>query len=229
MDHHTWTVGPNHLGVVVNQVNIISNPVNSTVPIAAEVMKKHGVRTPLSIPTPHTPALSLPTPHRPALSLTHTHTRATTRTAASNRRPPGPRCESGGVTLLNSLALTTTRIFSPQVYDPARLFGVTTLDVTRARTFVGKMKGIPVSAHPWCLLVCSKYGLSSIMPALTTPDYARSSWCYAANTPPCRPSHHPGCMVSRALAGRRHRHPGGRRPRRHNHRPAALPGHPGRL
>ena len=76
MDHHTWTVGPTHLGVVVNQVNIISNPVNSTVPIAAEVMKKHGVRTPLSIPTPHTPALSLPTPHRPALSLTHTHTHA---------------------------------------------------------------------------------------------------------------------------------------------------------
>merc|ERR1712086_605620 len=53
-------------------INIISNPVNSTVPIAAEVLKKHGV------------------------------------------------------------------------YDPQRLFGVTTLDVTRARTFVSKMKNIPV-------------------------------------------------------------------------------------
>lgn len=31
------------------------------------------------------------------------------------------------------------------VYDPQRLFGVTTLDVTRARTFVSKMKGIDVN------------------------------------------------------------------------------------
>ena len=30
------------------------------------------------------------------------------------------------------------------VYDPTKLFGVTTLDVTRARTFVSKMKGVDV-------------------------------------------------------------------------------------
>jgi malate dehydrogenase len=52
---------------------IISNPVNSTVPIAAEVMKKHGV------------------------------------------------------------------------YDPAKLMGVTTLDVCRARTFVATAKGLDVN------------------------------------------------------------------------------------
>lgn len=51
---------------------IISNPVNSTVPIAAETLKKHGV------------------------------------------------------------------------YDPKRLFGVTTLDVTRAKTFVAEAKGLDV-------------------------------------------------------------------------------------
>eukprot|EP01048_Picozoa_sp_COSAG05_P013225 COSAG05_NODE_1388_length_5007_cov_2.253260_3_plen_310_part_00 len=34
---------------------------------------------------------------------------------------------------------------SAGVYDPAKLFGVTTLDVTRARTFVSKMKGIDVN------------------------------------------------------------------------------------
>jgi len=31
------------------------------------------------------------------------------------------------------------------VYDPQKLFGVTTLDVTRARTFVSKMKGVDVN------------------------------------------------------------------------------------
>ena len=53
-------------------VNIISNPVNSTVPIAAEVFKKAGT------------------------------------------------------------------------YDPAKLFGVTTLDVVRAKTFYAAKKGVPV-------------------------------------------------------------------------------------
>jgi len=54
-------------------VGIITNPVNSTVPIAAEVYKKHGV------------------------------------------------------------------------YNPAKLFGVTTLDVVRANTFVGELKGLDVA------------------------------------------------------------------------------------
>jgi malate dehydrogenase len=53
-------------------VNMISNPVNSTVPIAAEVFKQHGT------------------------------------------------------------------------YDPRKLFGVTTLDVVRARTFYSSLKGLPV-------------------------------------------------------------------------------------
>eukprot|EP01097_Dermamoeba_algensis_P005634 TRINITY_DN3578_c0_g1_i1.p1 TRINITY_DN3578_c0_g1~~TRINITY_DN3578_c0_g1_i1.p1 ORF type:complete len:328 (-),score=99.46 TRINITY_DN3578_c0_g1_i1:166-1149(-) len=51
-------------------VGIITNPVNSTVPVAAEVLKKHGV------------------------------------------------------------------------YDPKRLFGVSTLDITRAKTFIGEAKGL---------------------------------------------------------------------------------------
>ena len=55
-------------------INMISNPVNSTVPIAAETLKKHGV------------------------------------------------------------------------YDPAKLFGVTTLDVVRARTFYAEKNGLDVSA-----------------------------------------------------------------------------------
>jgi len=54
-------------------VGIITNPVNSTVPIAAEVYKKHGV------------------------------------------------------------------------YNPAKLFGITTLDVVRANTFVGELKGLDVA------------------------------------------------------------------------------------
>lgn len=63
-------------------VNIISNPVNSTVPIAAEVFKKAGT------------------------------------------------------------------------YDPAKLFGVTTLDVVRAKTFYAAKKGVPVKGaishdQPW--------------------------------------------------------------------------------
>jgi len=54
-------------------INIISNPVNSTVPITAEVLKAAGV------------------------------------------------------------------------YDPAKLMGVTTLDVVRANTFVAEAKGLPVA------------------------------------------------------------------------------------
>jgi len=51
-------------------IGIITNPVNSTIPVAAEILKKHGV------------------------------------------------------------------------YDPRRLFGVSTLDVTRAQTFIGELKGL---------------------------------------------------------------------------------------
>ncbi len=62
-------------------VNMISNPVNSTVPIAAEVFKQHGT------------------------------------------------------------------------YDPRKLFGVTTLDVVRARTFYSVLKGLPVRGMRFTLLV----------------------------------------------------------------------------
>jgi len=57
-------------------IGIITNPVNSTVPVAAEVLKKHGA------------------------------------------------------------------------YDPKRLFGVSTLDITRAKTFIGELKGLdPTQVH----------------------------------------------------------------------------------
>lgn len=59
-------------------VNMISNPVNSTVPIAAEIFKQKGT------------------------------------------------------------------------YDPKRLFGVTTLDVVRARTFLAHKKGLNVKGVQFC-------------------------------------------------------------------------------
>lgn len=62
-------------------MNMISNPVNSTVPIAAEVFKKAGT------------------------------------------------------------------------YDPKRLFGVTTLDVVRAKTFYAAKTGVPVEGIYHCNLI----------------------------------------------------------------------------
>lgn len=72
---------------------IISNPVNSTVPIVAEVLKKHGV------------------------------------------------------------------------FDPKRLFGVTTLDVVRASTFVSSVKGLqPKNVH---VHVTGGHSGVTIMPLLS--------------------------------------------------------------
>ena len=72
---------------------IISNPVNSTVPIAAEILKKHGV------------------------------------------------------------------------YDPKRLFGVTSLDVVRASTFVSSIKGLePKNVH---VHVIGGHSGVTIMPLLS--------------------------------------------------------------
>ena len=79
--------GPNLFGFCTNQalVNMISNPVNSTVPIASEVFKKAGT------------------------------------------------------------------------YDEKKLFGVTTLDVVRAKTFYAgkaKVNVAGISARPWIIVWC---------------------------------------------------------------------------
>ncbi len=76
---------------------IISNPVNSTVPIAAEVC------LPLPLLAPSIPVSTL-------------------------------------------LTLWLWQVLKAAgVYDPNRLFGVTTLDVVRARTFVANAKGLDVN------------------------------------------------------------------------------------
>lgn len=76
---------------------IISNPVNSTVPIVAEVLKKHGV------------------------------------------------------------------------YNPAKVFGVTTLDVCRARTFVGALKGVDPSAL--LIPVIGGHAGTTILPLLSQSSH----------------------------------------------------------
>jgi hypothetical protein len=43
------------------------------------------------------------------------------------------------------------------VYDPRKLFGVTTLDVVRARTFIGQLKGLDPKDVS---IVCRKLFLS---------------------------------------------------------------------
>jgi malate/lactate dehydrogenase len=81
-------------GVIKALVNIISNPVNSTVPIAAEVFKQAGT------------------------------------------------------------------------YDKAKLFGVTTLDVVRARTFYAAKKGIPVEGTEsfcWCSTTLMQQNFSILL------------------------------------------------------------------
>ena len=88
-------------------LNIISNPVNSTVPIAAETLTKmvrRRARRRSRARRPAGTAAPLPTP------------------ATSPHHP------------------STTK----GVYDPRRVFGITTLDVVRAKTFYADKAGLPV-------------------------------------------------------------------------------------
>ena len=45
----------------------------------------------------------------------------------------------------STVPIAKEALLAAGVYDPKKLFGVTTLDVTRARTFVSKMKGVDVN------------------------------------------------------------------------------------
>lgn len=51
------------------------------------------------------------------------------------------------------------------VYDPKRLFGVTTLDVTRARTFISELKGLDVSTFD--VPVVGGHAGKTILPVLS--------------------------------------------------------------
>ena len=127
-------------------VAIISNPVNSTVPIAAEVRHERII----SLCPPPCPALrsagltgsllpadpggapSLPVPLAMALAVGSPPAASAPHPPRRTPRPP-------------ALLLPTTR---PQVfkragcYNPRTLFGVTTLDVVRACEFVGEILGV---------------------------------------------------------------------------------------
>ena len=64
------------------------------------------------------------------------------------------------------------------VFDPRKLFGVTTLDVVRANTFISELKGTPVTQtqcpvigghagiSPWCSIFI---GISEIAKSLLNP------------------------------------------------------------
>lgn len=100
-------------------INMISNPVNSTVPIAAETLKA-----------------------RPGAP------RGRGRDACPPRKRPPPLDSALSLCTCTPRVLTARCAARPQlhgVYDPKKLFGVTTLDVVRARTFLAARKGLDVA------------------------------------------------------------------------------------
>ena len=101
---------------------IISNPVNSTVPIAAEVLKKMGVYNPKKARGPRFPHTPLSPPAGPSAHVAcfGAAPRETCARARSERRPAHR---------LPSRA-------------PPQVCGVTTLDVCRANTFVAANQGL---------------------------------------------------------------------------------------
>lgn len=156
-------------------INIISNPVNSTVPICAEVLKKAGVYNPKKVRAQrHWPAQTLcsagraPAPlgaGRPLRRALHLH-----RTCTSPCRSAGP-CKR---------ALACANM--PQV------MGVTTLDIVRSNTFVAEARGLDVTKVN--VPVIGGHAGETILPLLSQVRAALAREDCRGHEP-CR--HVPGC------------------------------------
>lgn len=112
-------------------VAIISNPVNSTVPIVAEVFKRTGG------PTACRPCLWRRCSHRQWLSTcTSYHFDAAAAFTHAASRLAGLQSPMSCQSQAHEAGATGTG-----TYDPKKVLGVTKLDVVRAKAFIGQITG----------------------------------------------------------------------------------------
>ena len=130
-------------------INMISNPVNSTVPIAAEILKKKGVYDPKKL-------FGVTT-----LDCVRAKTFYAEKNGLETAKVDVPVVGGhAGITILPLLSQATPKVAMTDdvidaltkrtqdglkkkgVYDPKKLFGVTTLDCVRAKTFYAEKNGL---------------------------------------------------------------------------------------